>query len=305
MAQLFPDPDVCDYVLTLFASFLDGHTRDQKCHIFTGLGANGASSLLELFDLAFGKHITHLQDTIFTQKKCGVARTNFKNKRAVFIQQNEFGQKFYGGILKELCGHDSFFCCPLYGDPFECKPQFKLLYSCNHLPSFHDPNAGIFRRIDVIELKSRFVDNPDPKNRYEFKRDPNLSQKLYGWKEAFMYILLEHYKIYKKQGLIVPVAVLNRTREYQKMNDISNAYTEFVDDCLEKDPNCSIKLDQTYQIFKGWWKESFGSKIPTRNDMKAHLTSILGQYLSGSEGGWHGYKFVINNTIDQIMDLQI
>ena len=69
MEQLFPDSDLCDYVLTLFASFLDGHNPHNKFHILTGLGASGISTLLKLFELAFGKYITHLDSTIFTQNR--------------------------------------------------------------------------------------------------------------------------------------------------------------------------------------------------------------------------------------------
>ena len=292
MKQLFPDPDLCNYVLTLFASFLDGHNPHNKFHILTGLGASGISTLLELFELAFGKYITHLHSTIFTQKKHGPLSTNLKNKRVVLIQERETSETFSSGVIKELCGNDTIICQSRGQQPIYFRPQFKLLYSCNSLPRLPGNDEGIWHRVDVIELKSRFVDNPDPKNPYEFKKDVYLGQKLITWKEAFMFILLEHYKIYKKQGLIEPMAVKNAIAEYRRKNDI---YIQFIDDCLEKDPNCSIKLEPTYQIFKAWWKENFDGKVPCRMDMKTSMERKLGHYLPNSDGGWHGYKLVVGS----------
>ena len=300
MSQVFPDPDVRTYVLILLASFLEGRNPHEKFHIWTGVGDNGKSKLLELFELAFGKYTAKRNFTFLTRK---IKNPDFefarlKSIRALQIVEQGETESINIGLMKELTGGDRL---PYYlpdCDPVYFKPQFKMIYYCKQLPSLPLDDYGVWRRVRVTEFKGRFVNNPDPKNPYEFKKDPYLSQKLFTWKEAFMFILLEHYKIYKKQGLIEPMAVTNATIEYQKMNDISRAYIEFVDDCLEKDANSSIKLEATYEIFKGWWKANFEGKLPTRRDMKAGLEKKLGQYLPNSEGGWHGYKFVVRSNID-------
>ncbi len=295
MSQVFPDPDVRDYVLVLLASFLEGRNPNEKFHIWTGVGGNGKSKLLELFELCFGKYTSKIPVTVLTQKNRGsssganpeVAR--LKGIRTVSTQEPEENERFNVGIMKDWTGGDRITCRPLYRDPFDFKPQFKMVFCCNHLPSLPPDDQGTWRRVSVVEFKSRFVDNPDPKNSYEFKKNPYLTEDLFMWKEAFMYILLEHFKIYKKQGLIEPPAVKDATLEYQKMND---AYIEFIDDCLEKDPDSSAKLEETYKRFKDWWKENFGNRPPTRKDMKASLEKKIGKYLPSAKGGWKGYKVV-------------
>ena len=295
MSQVFPDPDVRDYVLILLSSFLEGRNPNEKFHIWTGVGGNGKSKLLELFELGFGKYTAKIPVTVLTQKNRGSSNSanpevaRLKGIRTVSTQEPEENERFNVGIMKDWTGGDRITCRPLYRDPFDFKPQFKMVFCCNHLPSLPPDDEGTWRRVSVTEFKSRFVENPDPKNPYEFKKDPYLTEKLYTWKEAFMYILLEHFGIYKKQGLIEPPAVKDATREYQKMND---AYIEFVDDCLEKDPNGSVKLEETYKHFKDWWKENFGGKSPSRKDMKASLEKKLGKYLPSAKGGWRGYKLV-------------
>jgi phage/plasmid-associated DNA primase len=192
--------------------------------------------------------------------------------------------------MKDLTGGDTITCRPLYGDPIKFKPNFKIAFLCNHLPTLPPDDEGTWRRICLIDFRSRFVDHPDPNNRYEFQRDRYLEGKLYAWKEAFMFILLEHYKIYKKCGLVEPQSVLEATQQYQRNND---TYTDFIADCLPKDENSSAKLEDTYKVFKDWWRDNVGGKAPNRKDMKNCLEKKMGKYVISSKGGWHGYKLVV------------
>jgi P4 family phage/plasmid primase-like protien len=295
MNQVFPDPEVRDYVFILLSSFLEGRNPNEKFHIWTGVGGNGKSKLLELFELAFGRYTAKIPVTVLTQKNRSSSSaanpevSRLKGIRTVSTQEPEENERFNTGIVKDWTGGDKITCRPLYGEQFDFKPQFKMVFCCNHLPSMPPDDEGIWRRISVIDFKSRFVDNPDPSNPREFKKDVHLTEKLYAWKEAFMYILLEHYKDYKKRGLVEPLSVKESTREYQQTNDV---FSDFVSECILKDEHSVTRLEDTYNIFKDWWKENYSSKIPSRRDMKSCLEKKLGKYLSSSRGGWRGFKLV-------------
>lgn len=295
LTQIFPDCDLRDYVLFLLASFLEGTNPNEKFHIWTGVGSNGKSKLLELFELSFGKYTAKIPVTLLTQKtRTGSSSANpevarLKGMRTVSTQEPEESEHFNVGLMKEWTGNDRITCRPLYRDPFDFKPQFKMLFCCNHLPSLPPDDEGTWRRISVIEFRSRFVDNPDPNNSYEFKKDVHLANKLFVWKEAFMYVLLQHYKEYRKHGLTEPSAVKSSTQEYQKTND---AYIDFIEDCTEKTPDGSMKLEDVFAIFKDWWRANYGGKMPSRKEMKACLEKKLGKYLSSSKGGWKGYNLI-------------
>jgi P4 family phage/plasmid primase-like protien len=295
MSQVFPDDEVRDYVFRLLSSFVEGRNPNEKFHIWTGVGGNGKSKLLELFESAFGQYTSKIPVTVLTQKtKTNSSSANpevsrLKGKRTVSTQEPEENERFNVGIIKDWTGGDRITCRPLYGEPFDFKPQFKMVFCCNHLPSLPPDDQGTWRRISVIEFRSRFVDKPDPNNKYEFKKDLYLADKLFAWKEAFMYILLEHYKDYKKHGLHEPQAVKDATREYQRNNDV---YNDFVTDCLIKDDKSSAKLEDTFRVFKDWWKENRCDKSPSRKDMKVSIEKKIGKYQSSAKGGWCGYKLV-------------
>jgi P4 family phage/plasmid primase-like protien len=292
MTQVFPVQETREYVFQLLSSFLEGRNPNEKFHIWTGVGGNGKSKLLELFELAFGKYTAKIPVTVLTQKTKGTSNSanpevaRLKGSRAVSTQEPEENERFNVGIMKDWTGGDRITCRPLYGDPFDFKPQFKMVFCCNHLPSLPPDDDGTWRRISVVEFKARFVDTPDPNNPFEFKKDTHLTEKLYSWKEAFMYILLEYYKDYRKTGLQEPSAVKEATRDYQRLND---SYVDFIEDSIDKDHEGSVKLEDAFKRFKDWWKENLGGKAPSRKEMKASLEKKLGRYLSSAKGGWKGF----------------
>lgn len=70
-----------------------------------------------------------------------------------------------------------------------------------------------------------------------------------------------------------------------------NIIGNFVDDCIEKDEQSYILIDDTYQMFRNWWKESGGiGKVPIRRLMKQVVEQKLG--ICASKSRWEGYKLV-------------
>ena len=294
MSQVFPEKEVRDYVWILLASFLEGRNPNEKFHIWTGVGGNGKSKLLELFELAFGKYTNKIPVSTLTQKirtqsnQASPEISRLKGIRAVSTQEPEEDTRLNVGVMKEWSGGDKLFCRALYSEPFEFKPQFKMIFCCNHLPTLPPDDEGTWRRVSVVEFKCRFVDRPDPNNPREFKKDVHLSEKLFYWKEAFMFMMLEHFKMYKKYGLVEPQTVKEATLEYQKMNDI---YTDFISDCFEKDITEKIHLDDAFKVFREWWKDANSGKSPNRNVFKSCIEKKLGKY---QRIGWPGYRLIVN-----------
>lgn len=297
--QVFPDEPLREYTLTLLASFLQGTNPDEKFHVFTGVGGNGKSKLMELFEMVMGEYAFKFPISLLTKGRAAsgaanpeVART--RGKRFGCFQEPDEGERINVGLMKELTGGDKILVRALYSEPFEFKPQFKLVLCCNHLPKIPSDDEGTWRRMSVVEFLSRFVRNPDPSNRYEFSRDDTLSQKLIRWKEMFMVILVQYYKRYKIHGLVEPPEVKNATNEYKKDSDV---YAQFRDDELVKDEYSILKLEESYAQFKVWYSLNVTSKAPTRREFKNNIERKLGvKYGRGVKIGWSGWKL---NCVDE------
>ena len=283
--KILPDEDVREYTLTLLASFLNGSTKNEQFHFWTGTGGNGKSKLVELFEMAFGDYCCKLPISLLTQKRKAsgsaepeMART--KGKRFACLQEPSKGARINEGLLKEYTGGDKISTRALYKDTFEFKPQFKMVLCCNAMPELDAKDGGLWRRVRVIEFKSKFKDNPNPlteqlpydhpDNPREFQKEP-VDERFPLWKEVFMSLLLnKYYKKYKYEGLVEPEEVLEYTRKVQEENDdIKKFWDEMV--IIGDSNKDKLKINEVYNAFKDWLKERYGKNKRTINRDKFKL----------------------------------
>jgi P4 family phage/plasmid primase-like protien len=232
---------------------LDGNHRYVMEHEFVTHNSNGKSKIVELFQHTIGEYACIFNVSLLTQKRVGSNATNSelaiaKGKRFGILQEPEENERLNVGLMKELTGGDQIQCRCLFKEPIKFKPMFKMILTCNHMPSIPPDDGGTWRRIRRVEYTSKFTDNPDPNNEYEFQIDRELGYKFEMWKETFMVMLLRYYKIYKKKGKIVePQEVLEYTREYQRKNDI---FADFCESYITKDPGSMIDVTTLFDKFK-------------------------------------------------------
>ena len=297
LSQILPIPKVKDYLQMLLSSFLSGKTGEEKFHIWTGSGGNGKSKLIELFELSFGDYCCTLPITLLTQQRaraesCNPSLAKTKGKRFACLQEPDPNEEIKVGQMKELTGGDTITARGMYKEPIEFKPQFKLVLTCNDLPSIPAQDRGTWRRIRVVEFISKFMDSPNPNNQYEFPIDTELSEKLREWPEGFMYMLLETYKKYKKFGLHEPSEVMKNTASYQNESDI---FSQFVNEkIIELDDYSgkSVKLDDVYTLFTHWFKHAYGNsnKCPSRKDVRKNMNEKFGK-CDSTKLMWKGLSF--------------
>ncbi|PNH01270.1 putative helicase [Tetrabaena socialis] len=279
-SQVLPKDDIREYVLTLLSSFLSGHTREERFHIWMGSGCNGKSLSVELFDKALGDYTCKFPVTLLTQKRAAsnaatseIARA--KGRRFACLQEPSEDERLNIGLLKELTGGDKVQARALYKEPVEFKPQWHIALLCNHLPHVPSDDGGTWRRIRVVEFTSKFVEFP--KNANEFPIDLELSEMLDEWKEPFMSLLIEYYKTrYAKKKIKEPDAVLACTREYQKNND---HFADFVDTCIEKtSPSGVLRMSDAFSEFRSWVKDdNIPIRVPKKKDVQKYLDRALGK----------------------------
>ena len=293
---VFFEEDVRTYFLTYFASCLQGHNAEEKFRIWTGVGSNGKSKILELFVQSIGMYAIKFPITLITGKRaasnaCTPEIVQSKGKRFGYFEEPEENERINAGLLKEFTGGDKIKARALHKEPIEFKPQFKLALLCNEMPEVPPNDSGTWRRMEVIEFKSRFCENP--KESHEFPIDKYLSEKLKNWKELFIALLLDvYYEKYKKDGIKVPSEIIKFTLEYQKQCDL---YTDFICENLEdtKEHTDIIDISMLYDEFKIWYSDAFSNnKCPSKVEFKKYLKKkYTSKRISTSE--IKGFKFRI------------
>ena len=259
---------------------LDKNNRYEMGNGIITHNSNGKSKILELFVAGLGMYSIKFPVTMLTGKRaasnaCTPEMARAKGKRFGYLEEPSENEKLDVGYLKELTGGDKITARALHKDPIDFKPQFKLTLLCNEIPKVPPNDHGTWRRMEVIEFKSRFCENPKEHN--EFPIDKYLSEKLKNWKELFIALLLDkYYKIYRENGLKVPYEVIKFTEEYQKQCDL---YADFILMNLEdtKNMNDIMIFNNAFEEFKMWYDDTYGSqKCPNKVEFKKYMKNKYG-----------------------------
>ena len=281
LTDLFPNSEVKDYVLLLLASFLEGRNPNEKFHIWTGIGRNGKSKLLEFYGITFGDYMVSPPASYLTDKTKDAdapseVMMSLRGKRVAAFTEPDEKLTWNASKIKSNTGNDKISCRGLYGMQIEFKPQFKICCACNKIPATTDDSEGMWARMSVLEFVNKFVDDPDPKKPHQKKIKKNLSESFPLWKEAFMFMLLEKYKIYKKQGLVEPKQVIEATGRYHESTD---TIQHFIDDNLEKSEDRTHDVYVTFkEIYERYRHSEYFDKTLKQKDIKEMLINKLDHF---------------------------
>ena len=298
LTEVLPKDNIREYVMTVFGSCVTGKTY-EKFFIFTGKGGNGKSKLVELLENCLGNYSCTLPVTLMTQKRCRAEAADpvlagIPGKRFGCMQEPDKNEEIHVGFMKQLTGGDKVKARGLHKDPIEFKPQIKIFMCCNVLPQVSDNDEGTWRRIRVVEFIASFVDEPNPNIRYQYKIDTTLGDKIKvdgPWVEPFIFLVLEYYKKYKKNGIKEPAAVKKCTQEYKSESDI---FSQFISEKIITTDNSSsspLRLADIYFVFQEWIRQTRGhnTKVPSRQELTNNMNKQFGDRTSSdNKNVWSG-----------------
>lgn len=287
-----------EFLLRMLASCLLGTNKENKFYFFYGPGGNGKSWLFNLLRDVFDCYYTTASNTIITKSKGNASNASpelmaLDKKRLVIMHETNKKDEIQSSTMKQLSGNDDFTARGLFQDQTVIKPQFKIVNSCNTLPGLDDIDEGTWRRIYKIGFDVKFIMKNLVPDDYVLKENerwakPELEKRLQqkDFIQATMWVLLETYKDYDKNGLRPTADVINDTNKYKLSNDI---YERFITEYYMKDDNDSepLLLKNVYNKFKIFFNENNnGEKIPNQNQFKEHM-EIKKYTINKMSGKWY------------------
>lgn len=268
LSKIITNQKVMEYLLKVLGKTLIG-IPEEKFYIWTGIsGANGKSTLVNLLEETLGDYTTSVDVSLLTNKRANSSNASpdivrLRGKRLFTFQEPEHDDKLRTGILKQYSGGDTIVARELFKAPVTFKLQGTMIMCCNDLPTVASIDGGTWRRIRVIEFKSRFCDNPAKAN--EFKIDSTIKHKLQEWKPYFMSMLIHWYNKYLYEGLNEPEEVKKATNKYKVDND---KFNEFFDQCLEESDTFESNK-AIYSQFLSWWSMNYpNNKSPEIKELR-------------------------------------
>jgi putative DNA primase/helicase len=197
----------CGYGLT-------SDMREQKLLIAHGVGANGKSTLFDLILTGLGDYgaTVDIKSLLHNDFKRGADASpdlaRLFGRRIVLASEPEANDRLSESLIKAIAGGDRIVVRPLYQEPFEFYPTFKVSILTNTLPIIRGTDHGIWRRIlllhfdQVIPVEQR-LSKSELIRELMVEASGILNWMLDGWLEC------------RERGLDPPASVLKDTERYR------------------------------------------------------------------------------------------
>ena len=295
--QIYPDEILREFVLTLFASCLEGVNREQKFYIMTGVGSNGKSKMVDMMNFTFGEYQDTLSTTVLTRKRpeSGAANPDLivlKGKRFISMSEPDDGEKINTSAMKQISGEDIVKARALFSDQDQFKIMGKIFMLCNDLPPVSSMDGGTWRRLRVVPHVARFVDPgvaTDAANHVHTK-DLMMDSKIRRWRPYFAGILVHYFETrYLRTGLTDPPQVLAASNKYKEDND---AFAAFAQERLIREIGAEVKAMEIMTVYAQWSKYNPGKKILKKQDLLQRMSDVYGKPVDSAGRMYAGVRIV-------------
>jgi putative DNA primase/helicase len=191
------------------------------------------------------------------------------------------------GLMKEITSGEKMYARDLFKSGTEFEVQAKFHLACNDKPKINTTDGGTWRRLVVINFKSKFVPKPMEPNEYPMDESIQFLVQSKEWATPFLNYLVHTLKEGKGlRKLPAPDAVLEYTSEYRNDND---GIAKFISDKLlairEGDEIIPVDKTSLKRTFKQWMSDNDVRLSPS--DMEKRVELQFGKY---HKGGWTSFR---------------
>lgn len=312
LEELFPDPDLLDYVLKLLGSTIRSGNGEKLFPCFTGKGNNGKSMFKQLLENVFGCYAFTYSNDMLTAKGKNNGRSNVqkalsKDCKIVFAQEPSLNSALDDGAIKENTGLDSTYGSLLYDNGGNFIVKFLFIFICNKIPIIPGADKAIYKRFRAVPFLSTWDDEnipsiPDEQMKQRrFKADPTFSRRIKFMTSGMIWILFQYLNKYLKEGLQEPAVVTEHTTKYWEVHDI---YKHFTRVCMDKviipdsktdknpegklNPNVLVSTSDVCKTFRKWLSEAYPD-IDTPNN-PAIIYELDQRWGETVDDHWKGYS---------------
>jgi len=267
----------------------------QKGFMFTGEGANGKSTTLNLLKTMLGNQNV---SSVSLQELCEnrFAASNLYNKLANIYPDLPDKTLTKTGMFKILTGGDNISAEQKFKDYFNFINYAKLIFSANKIPEAKDDTSAFFRRWEFINFPNTF---------YGEKCDPKILSKLTDDKEIsglFNWSIIGLNRLLKNGCFSYSLAVDEMREKYTRL---SSPIASFVMDCLEIQPQKYVLKDDLYACFIEYCvKNSLPTLTKNVFSMKLHEHVKVNDYRPSVSGkrvqAWIGIDFCASSDMSDM-----
>jgi putative DNA primase/helicase len=276
------DQERIRYIQKAIGYTLTGSVEEQCLFACFGSGRNGKSTLLEVLLYIMGDYGVDLPfGTLETKHQIGEG-ANLPGARFAKAVEIREGRRLDEARVKSWTGGDTISVRPLYRNAFSFSPTHKLWLAFNHKPVVADNSPAIWNRIHLIPFERNFAkEGADKKLLATLKAE---SPGILNW-------AIEGCLKWQSEGLRVPTAVEQATRDYEQESD---PIGPFLAECCEQQPEFQVAKSDLLKAYLAWCPEpvsqkAFAEKIRSRG---------FGERRTGSTRLWAGLRLRASDSSD-------
>ncbi len=260
LTEIFPIQDERELIMYKLAHTLNGYNH-PRFTILQGEGRNGKSVLLNLLSTTLGNFSYNLGNSICVSasKSTGANQEIAKADRKRFLWCSEpiEGDKFNFTLIKQLTGDKQINAREIYSKKTETLCCGDLWIACNDDIPLNITNDGeaVRGRIIEMQMRSLFINNPDPNVEYSFKANPALLEKTTNekFKMDFIHLLIPYsIQLFKSNRVIDHLIPQHITELGLKYITKSNPFKSWFNSKFEKtsDINDFISIKDIFASYK-------------------------------------------------------
>ncbi len=276
--QIQPDADVREFLARWFGYVLTGSTREHKFIVGYGSGANGKTTLTDVFETILGDYARQAAPDLLMRRRddphpTGLA--DLQGARLVLAAETAQGRRLDESLVKRLTGGDQIKARYMRENFFEFTPSHKLMLSTNHKPQIDGTDHGIWRRTRLIPFAVTIADHD---------QDHELPAKLRREAPGILAWAVQGCLRWQKNGLTEPTAIVAATADYRTESDTLGQYIS--DHCVLVD-GVRARAKDLYDQYVTWAEangersmsqKAFGTALGERGLEKRSSNGIV----------WHG-----------------
>jgi len=284
----------------LFGYCLIPDYKIQRAFLFTGDGANGKSTLLELLKHFLGKdNCTNLSLQAIVAQRFAVA--SLFGKLVNIYADIPSTRMESVGLFKMLTGGDTVRAEKKFRDDFFFTNYARLVFSTNKPPWVDEDTLAFWRRWIMINFPNKFEED---------KADIEILDKLITERELsglFNIALKGLKRLLNRHRYSYEPSPDEIAEKYRKSADVTYA---FIEDVCESNPDTWISKDDLYDAFTSYCskqnlahlgKEAFGRKLKDASNV--HVKSRQRRVDGVITWGWEGIQVIKKQ--EQDIDMEV
>jgi DNA primase len=281
-----PDAPVRRYLHQWGGYSLSGHVSEQMLQFWYGKGANGKSTLIDIWAHVAGDYAGTIGiETFLDQgiKKRGEQASpdlaRLGGVRLLRASEPERGARLNEALIKAATGGEPMAVRALHRGFFDLRPLFKLTIGGNYRPDIPGTDEGIWRRMKLI---------PWDQYRALHERDEALPGKLRAEASGILNHLVAGLVDWIENGMVEPDSVTKATDDYRKDSD---PLGRFLSLCTVHEAGSRVQSSVLHDLFCAW-AQAAGEKPWSNKGLSKALTDKGFRKIASDGMHWLDLKMV-------------